>query len=98
MLCTTLQKYRLFHFGRHPQSRVDPGCRVLGGPMEGVITHVGVTWAEDIGGEWRERVYSVVPDEGKIIRAERLEELLDDLAPICEQLQTAQDAKANGTA
>jgi hypothetical protein len=66
--------------------------------MEGVIARVSVTWAEDIGGGWQERVYTVVPDEGKIIRAERLEELLDDLALICEQLQAAQDAKNNGTA
>jgi hypothetical protein len=66
--------------------------------MEGVITRVSVTWAEDIGGERQERVYTVVPDEGKIIRAERLEELLDDLTLICEQLQAAQDTKTNGTA
>ena len=66
--------------------------------MEGVITRVSVTWAEDIGGEWQERVYTVVPGEGKIIRAERLEELLDDLALICEQLQAAQDTKRNGAA
>lgn len=64
--------------------------------MEGVITRVSVTWAEDIGDGWQERVYTVVPDEEKAIRAERLEELLDDLTLICEQLQAAQDAK-NGT-
>jgi hypothetical protein len=66
--------------------------------MEGVITRVSVTWAEDIGEGPQERVYTVVPDAGKIIRAERLEELLDDLTLICEQLQAAQDAKTNGTA
>lgn len=66
--------------------------------MEGVITRVSVTWAEDVGAGWQERVYTVLPDEGKIIRAERLEELLDDLTLICEQLQSAQDAKTNGTA
>jgi hypothetical protein len=66
--------------------------------MEGVITRVSVTWAEDIGGGRQERVYTVWPDEGKIIRAERVEELLDDLTLICEQLQAAQDAKTNGTA
>jgi hypothetical protein len=64
--------------------------------MEGAITRVSVTWAEDIGGEWQERVYTVVPGEGQAIRAERLEELLDDLRLICEQLQAAQDAKTNG--
>jgi hypothetical protein len=65
--------------------------------MEGVITRVSVTWAEDIGDGRQERVYTVVADEGKIICAERLEELLDDLALICDQLQAAQDAKTNGT-
>jgi hypothetical protein len=64
--------------------------------MEGVITRVSVTWAEGIGNGRQERVYTVVPDERKSIRAGRLEELLDDLTLICEQLQAAQDAK-NGT-
>jgi hypothetical protein len=58
--------------------------------MEGVITRVSVTWAEDVGAGRQERVYTVVPDAGKIIRVERLEELLDDLTLICEQLQAAQ--------
>ena len=40
----------------------------------------------------------VYPDEEKIIRTERLEELLDDLTFICEQLRAAQDATANGRA
>ncbi len=63
--------------------------------MEGTITRVSVTWTENADG--RQRVYTVVPDEGKIIRDERMEDLLDDLTLICEQLQEAQDAKANGT-
>jgi hypothetical protein len=66
--------------------------------MEGMITSVSVTWTEIADGRERHRVYAVVPDEGKIIRDERIEELLDDLTVICEQLQAAQDAKANGTA
>jgi hypothetical protein len=66
--------------------------------MEGVITRVSVTWAEDVGTGSQERVYTVLPDEKKIIRGERLEELLDDLTLICEQLQAEQDAKTNGTA
>jgi hypothetical protein len=66
--------------------------------MEGMITRVRVTWTEDAGGEREDRVYSVVPTDGKIIRAERLEELLDDLTVICEQLQAAQGATTNGTA
>ena len=66
--------------------------------MEGVITRVSVTRAKDIGEGLQERVYTVVPDAAKIIRAERLEELLDDLTLICEQLQAAQDAKTNRTA
>jgi hypothetical protein len=61
--------------------------------MEGMITSVSVTWTENADG--RKRVYTVVPDEGKIIRDERMEELLEDLTLICEQLQTAQDARAS---
>jgi hypothetical protein len=64
--------------------------------MEGAITRVSVTWAEDIGDGRQERVYTVLPDERKIVRAERLEELLDDLTLICEQIQAARDAKTNG--
>jgi hypothetical protein len=66
--------------------------------MEGMITRVSVTWTGGADGGRPDRVYTVVPNEGKIIRAERLEELLDDLTFICEQLQAAQDATANGTA
>ena len=64
--------------------------------MKGMITSVSVTWTEYGDGRERHRVYTVVPDEGKIIREERMEDLLDDLTLICEQLQEAQDAKANG--
>jgi hypothetical protein len=66
--------------------------------MDGMITRVSVTWTEGSGSGRRDRTYIVVPDEEQIIRAERLEELLDDLTLICEQLRTAQDATANGTA
>jgi hypothetical protein len=61
--------------------------------MEGMITRVSVTWTEDADGEQRDRVYTVVPDEKKIIRAERLEELLDDLTLLCEQLQAAREGR-----
>jgi len=66
--------------------------------MKGMITSVSVTWTENADGRERHRVYTVVPDAGKIIRDERMEELLDDLTLICEQLQAAQDATANGMA
>jgi hypothetical protein len=66
--------------------------------MDGMITRVSVTWTEDTGSGRQDRLYTVVPDEEKIIRAERLEELLDDLAFICEQVQAARDATAKGTA
>jgi hypothetical protein len=66
--------------------------------MEGMITRVSVTWTEIADDGQRDRVYTVVPDEEKIIRAERMEDLLDDLTLICEQLQAARDAKAKGTA
>jgi hypothetical protein len=63
-----------------------------------MITRVSVTWTEIADDGQQDRVYTVVPDEAKIIRVERLEDLLDDLTLICEQLQEARDAKANGTA
>jgi len=66
--------------------------------VEGMITRVSVTWTEIADDGQQDRVYTVVPDEEKIIRAERLEDLLDDLTLICEQLQEARDATANGTA
>jgi hypothetical protein len=66
--------------------------------VEGMITRVSVTWTEIADNGQHDRVYTVVPDEEKIIRAERLEDLLDDLTLICEQLQEARDAAANGTA
>jgi hypothetical protein len=62
-----------------------------------MITRVSVTWTEYANGGQRDRVYTVVPDEGKIIRIERIEDLLEDLTLICEQLQAAEDAKANDT-
>jgi hypothetical protein len=64
--------------------------------VKGMITSVSATWTENADGSKRHRVYTVLPDEGKIIRDERMEELLEDLTLICEQLQEAQDAKANG--
>jgi hypothetical protein len=66
--------------------------------MDGMITRVCVTWTDGTGSGRRDRIYVVVPDEEQIIRAERLEELLDDLTFICEQLRAAQDATANGAA
>ncbi len=63
-----------------------------------MITSVSVTWTENASGRERHRVYTVVPDEGKIIRDERMEELLEDLTLICEQLQAAHDARANAAA
>ncbi len=62
-----------------------------------MITRVSVTWTEYADDGQRDRVYTVVPDEGKIIRVERMEDLLEDLTLICEQLQAAKDAKADGT-
>jgi hypothetical protein len=66
--------------------------------VEGMITRVSVTWTEIADDGQHDRVYTVVPDEAKTIRAERLEDVLDDLTLICEQLQAARDAKTNGTA
>ena len=41
------------------------GSGVPGGHVEGMITRVSVTWTENAGGGQRDRVYAVVPDEGK---------------------------------
>jgi hypothetical protein len=64
--------------------------------MQGKITRIRVTWAEPTGQGTRFRFYNVLPDE-KIIRAERMEDLLDDLTLICEQIQEARDRTPNGT-
>jgi hypothetical protein len=96
MLCTTLHEDRLLRPGS-THGRGSAGQPVHGGHMEGMITCVSVTWTEYADGGQQDRVYTVVPDTGKI-RAERMEDLLDDLTLICEQLQEAQDANANGTA
>jgi hypothetical protein len=63
-----------------------------------MITRVSVTWTEYADGGQRDRVYTVVPDQAKIIRVERIEDLLEDLTLICEQLQAAEDANADGRA
>jgi len=64
--------------------------------MQGKITRISVTWAERTSEGTEFRFYSVLPDEQKIIRPERLEELLNDVAVICEQLQAARDGNTNG--
>jgi hypothetical protein len=66
--------------------------------MQGKITRISVTWAEDTNRGRRFRFYNVLPDDEKIIRAERIEDLLDDLTLICEQLQAAHDARADSAA
>jgi hypothetical protein len=65
--------------------------------MQGKITRISVTWAEHTSEGTDFRFYNVLPDEQKIIRPERMEELLDDLTVICEQLQAARDGHAIGT-
>jgi|HubBroStandDraft_6_1064221.scaffolds.fasta_scaffold371216_2 hypothetical protein len=66
--------------------------------MQGEITRVSVIWAERTSQGTRFRIYDVLPDEEKIIRAERLEELVDDLSLICQQLQDARDRMTDSTA
>ncbi len=65
--------------------------------MQGKITRISVTLAEPTSQGTRFRFYNVLPDDGKIIRAERMEDLLDDLTLICEQIQEARDRTPNGT-
>jgi hypothetical protein len=66
--------------------------------MQGEIAHISVIWAEHTSQGKRFRIYDVLPDDEKIIRAERMEELVDDLSIICQQLQQARDRMPNGTA
>jgi hypothetical protein len=66
--------------------------------MQGEIARISVIWAEHTNQGTRFRIYDVLPDDEKIIRAERMEELVDDLALICQQLQEARDRTPNGTA
>jgi hypothetical protein len=63
-----------------------------------MITRIAVTWTEHTDEGKRLRFYDVLPDKRKIIRPERMEELLDDLTVICEQLQAARDRKPDGAA
>jgi hypothetical protein len=65
--------------------------------MEGKITRVRVTWTDHTANGARSRFYNVLPGGEKIIRPERMEELVDDLTVVCEQLQAARDGKTNGT-
>jgi hypothetical protein len=64
--------------------------------MEGKITRISITWttANDKGRSYR--FYGLFPDAGKIIRPDRMHELLDDLTVMCEQIQAVRDGKLNG--
>jgi hypothetical protein len=66
--------------------------------MQGEIAHISVIWAEHTSQGTRFRIYDVLPDDEKIIRAERMEELVDDLSLICRQLQEARDRMPTTTA
>ena len=66
--------------------------------MQGKIAHISVIWAERTNQGTRFRIYDVLPDDEKIIRTERMEELVDDLSLICQQLQQARDRMPNTTA
>jgi hypothetical protein len=63
--------------------------------MQGKITRISVTWAEHTSQGTQFRFYNVLPDDQKIIRPERMEDLLDDLSLICEQIQEARDGTAS---
>ena len=66
--------------------------------MQGKITRISVIWAESTSQGARFRIYDVLPDDEEIIRAERMEELIDDLSFICQQLQDARDRMPKSTA
>jgi hypothetical protein len=66
--------------------------------MQGKITRVSIIWAERTREGTRFRIYDVLPDDEEIIRAERMEELVDDLSVICQQLQDARDRMTDSTA
>jgi hypothetical protein len=66
--------------------------------MQGKITRISVIWAEGTSQGTRFRIYDLLPDDEEIIRAERMEELIDDLSFICQQLQDARDRMPKSTA
>jgi hypothetical protein len=64
--------------------------------MQGKITRISVTWTTETDQGKSFRFYGLLPDGRKIIRPDRMHELLDDLTVMCEQIQAARDSKPNG--
>jgi DNA polymerase IIIc chi subunit len=62
-----------------------------------MITRIAVAWTERTHEGTRTRLYVVLPDKAKIIRPDRMDELVDDLTVICEQLQAARERAHDGT-
>lgn len=65
--------------------------------MQGKITRISITWTTETDEGKSFRFYGLLPDERKIIRPDRMQELLDDLTVMCEQIQAARKT-ANSTA
>ena len=66
--------------------------------MQRKIIRISVAWAERTDQGTRFRFYNVLPDEKDSIRAERLEELLDDLSMICREIEEARVCRPGGLA
>jgi hypothetical protein len=64
--------------------------------MQGKITRIAITWTTETDEGKSFRFYGLLPDARKIIRPDRMRELLDDLTVMCEQIQAARDGKVNG--
>jgi hypothetical protein len=65
--------------------------------MQGKITRISITWTTETDEGKSYRFYGLLPDARKIIRPDRMHELLDDLTVMCEQIQAAREGRVNGT-
>jgi hypothetical protein len=61
--------------------------------MTGTIVHVSVCWAAETSGG-RQQIIVDLTQMRRHPGPERIEELLDDLAMICEDVQAAQDSES----
>jgi hypothetical protein len=64
--------------------------------MQGKITRISITWTTETDEGKSFQFYGLLPDARKIIRPDRMHELLDDLTVMCEQIQAARDGTLNG--
>jgi hypothetical protein len=64
--------------------------------MQGKITRISITWTTETDDGKSYRFYGLLPDARRIIRPDRMHELLDDLSVMCEEIQAFRDGGLNG--